>query len=290
MTGFGKGTERCPYGEITAEIKTLNHKSLSISCMPFEGFFLLEDRIKGLFNGRILRGKVFIRIARQNISHQKPLKKVIVNTDLAGEYLRKIKGLRKVLSVGGDIRINDVISFPGVVEHESEKIEAKLWPYIRKSVQKALDKLLKYRQEEGARLAKDIRQRLGRIEKALKDVRRFDKRSVEAYRKNLKRAAKEISDNARLDEGKLEEEVALFARNCDIAEEITRLDHHISVYRDSLKKAKGDVGKKLDFIAQEMHREANTISAKASDLGISKATIEIKSEIEKIREQVKNIE
>lgn len=289
MTGFGKASEKSPYGKITAEIKTLNHKSLGISCTPFNGFFLLEEKVKKLIETKIHRGKVFVRLTRENMPGQKSFNKILINGDVAKDYLKKIKKLKKDLSVEGDVTVNDIIELPGVIENSSGKDEDKMWPHMKKALSGALGKLIEYRISEGSRLEKDFLRRLKTINTRIRSVKRYEKQSVKAYRKRLNDSIKDISADAELDKGRLETEVALFAKNCDIAEELTRLEGHLTAYKDALSDAK-DVGKKLDFIAQEMQREANTIGAKSSDIRISECVIDIKSEIEKIREQIRNIE
>ncbi len=290
MTGFGKGTAKSPYGAITAEVKTLNHKCLSVSCASLNGFFTLEERIKTLFEGKVHRGKVYVKITIEGGSRKKPLQQVELNEAVAREYMKKINRARKRLGVGGDIDIRDLLSFPGVIEAKPEKNEEKVWPHVKKALLAAIGRLADYRRKEGARLAKDFIARLDNIKKDMRQIKKYGKQSVAAYRKKLVQSVKELAENAELDKGRLETEVALFAKNCDIAEEITRLEGHIVAYRDAMNKARADVGKKLDFIAQEMQREINTIGAKSGDFRISKAVIEIKSEIEKMREQTKNIE
>ncbi|RKY42136.1 MAG: YicC family protein [Candidatus Makaraimicrobium thalassicum] len=290
MTGFGKGTEKCPYGRIIAEIKTLNHKSLSVVCNPFNGFFLLDEKIKRILEKKIFRGKVFVRIAREGGDGQKSLHKIEISANVAREYLRKIKKVQKSLGVKGEIQIQALIGFPGVMESSVERKEEKIWPYIRRALEKALEKLLEYRKSEGLRLAEDFNTRLRRMEKNIQKIRKYGKQSVAGYRKKLVQSIRDIAKNAEMEKGRLETEVALFAKNCDIAEEITRLKGHLVVYKDVMCNVKADAGKKLDFIAQEMQREANTIGAKSSDFRISQTVIELKSDIEKIREQVKNVE
>jgi len=290
MTGFGKGTEKSPYGTITAEIKSLNHKSLSVSCAPYNGFFLLEEKAKGLFEGKIFRGHVFIKITTESAGKKKELQKIETNEEIAREYLKKIKKVQKQLGVGGDILIQDLIGFPGVVESSAVKKEEKLWPHIRKALRKALESLIEYRKSEGARLARDFKARLRTIQRNIREIKKYEKQSVIEYRGRLVKAIQDAAANMEMDRSRLEEEVALFARNCDIAEEITRLEAHIKAYKETLDAENKDVGKKLDFIAQEMQREANTIGSKSSDFRISQAVIEVKAEIEKMREQIKNIE
>ena len=290
MTGFGKASENSPFGKITAEIKSLNHKNLSIACNPFNGFFLLEEQVKDIFSDKIYRGKIFIKITREGASGKQALKNIEVNEVVAKEYLKKIKKAQERLGVKGEIGIKELINLPGVMENAPRSKEEKLWPYIKKALLKALEKLIDFRKSEGKRLAKDFKQRLAAIGEKIKDINRYGKQGVGEYRKKLLKSIKEISEKTELDKGKLESEVALFARNCDIAEEVTRLEGHIEAYNDAMKKVKTDVGKKLDFIAQEMQREANTIGSKSGDLRIAKAVIDVKSEIEKMREQIKNIE
>ncbi len=290
MTGFGRGLIKGPYGIITAEIKTLNHKHLSVSCAPFEDFFLLEERIKSVLAKKIVRGKVFVKIVRDSTAARKPLKEIRINEDAVEGYVKKIKGIQKRLSLKGDIVIQDLLRFPGVIEQGAGEGEERMWPQIRKATEEALQGLLRYRENEGAALAKDFDKRLKRIRRALRDIRKYEKQSVEAYRARLGQMTRDATKKKETDRARLEEEVALFARNCDIAEERTRLENHVDACERVLRTAEADAGKKLDFIAQEMHREVNTIGAKASDYRISNAVIELKSEIEKIREQLKNVE
>ena len=290
MTGFGKSSEKSPYGKITVEIKSLNYKHLSVTCNPFNGFFLLEQKIKKLFDGKIFRGKVFVRITAEGKGGEKSLQKIEVNENIAREYLRKIKKVQKKLGVNGEIQIQDLIGFSGVVESGVHKKEEQIWSYVKKATEKALDKLITYRKSEGARLTKDFNNRLRKIGKNVRQIKEYGKHGVAEYRRKLARSIRDIAKNVEPDKTRLETEVALFSRNCDIAEEITRLKGHLVAYKDAMAKAKTDAGKKLDFIAQEMQREANTIGAKSGNFRISKAVIEIKSEIEKMREQIKNIE
>ncbi len=290
MTGFGKASENSPYGEITVELKTLNHKSLSITCNPFSGFFLMEERVKRIIEGKIFRGKTFVRVACGNTEGKKPLQKVSVNETIAKEYLKKIKYMQKKLGVKGEVQIKELISFPGVLESSTEENGEKLWKYVKGCLEEALEKLVVFRTNEGKRIAKDFNKRLKVIEVNIKAITKFGKKCIEDYRKKLVKSIKNIAEQGETDKRKLEEEVASFARNCDVAEEITRLNGHLTAFRDSMKNVKADAGKKLDFIAQEMQRESNTIGAKSSDLRIAKAVIDLKSEIEKIREQIRNIE
>ena len=164
-----------------------------------------------------------------------------------------------------------------------------MWPPIHKAASLARDKLIVEREKEGRHLYKDFKKRLKRIKRYIVKIRDRSCINVENYKKKLEERIKEISRNQTVNNGRLEIEVALYAKNSDISEEVTRLDNHILNFNKTIDK-RGEAGKKLDFIAQELHREINTVGSKSSDYAISKSVIEVKSEIEKIREQLKNIE
>lgn len=291
MTGFGKASENSPYGRIIAEIKTLNHKNLSILLSSFNEFFLMEEEIKRLLEKEIVRGKTVVKISKENMEKQKSFEKIEINKNLVTEYLKKIGSIQKELGIKGEVQIQKVIDLPGVLKyHEIEQKEDVLWPYIQKALSKALDRLITYRKSEGTRLSRDFNRRLRKIQCDIDKVKKYDVQSVDKYRQKLISSVKNTAKKIEPDKGRIETEVATFARNCDITEEITRLNGHLKSYRKAMSDVRTDAGKKMDFIAQEMQREANTIGAKASDFRISKAVIDIKSEIEKIREQIKNIE
>ncbi|KJJ84564.1 hypothetical protein OMAG_001569 [Candidatus Omnitrophus magneticus] len=294
MTGFGRASVKSIFGTVCVEIKTLNNKSLSINCLPFEGFFLLEERLNSIIDKHVSRGKVFIRITRENTS--KGGKKflgalVSINTAIAKQYLVDIASLKKSLGIKSEITIQDILRLPHVIEEKNTSShEEEMWPYIEKATIKALKELIKFREVEGARLAQDFLERLIKIEKIVATIKEYEKKSIEYYRTRLIDKIRAVTGKQEVDMNRLEEEVGVFARNYDIAEEIIRLEHHIKVYDLALCENSSDAGKKLDFIAQEMHREVNTIGSKSSDYRISNGVIELKSEIERIREQVKNIE
>jgi len=290
MTGFGKGAAKTSCGTITVEIKTLNHKQLSITCNAFDGFFLLEERLKEVFEKKLARGKVFVRITVEGKDSIEGKNNIRINENAARNYIKKVKYIQKKLSIGGEIQIQDVLMCPGVVENVEQKNESKTWKHIKKATDEALKALIQYREAEGSKLAKDFAKRIKKIQKTVRDIRKYEKKSIEEYRSRLAGMIRQTIEPAEINKTKLEEEVALFARNCDIEEETVRLASHLDAYKEILESSQDEVGKKLDFIAQEMHREANTIGSKASDYRISNAVIEIKSEIEKIREQLKNIE
>jgi uncharacterized protein (TIGR00255 family) len=290
MTGFGKGTEKSPYGKIIAEVKTLNHKSLSVACSPFQGFFLLEEKVKDVFEGKVHRGKVFVQIRRETKGGQKPLKHTEINKEAASSFLKQVRSMQKSLGIAGEIGIKELISLPGIVEIASEESEGKVWPYIKKALDKAVDRLVKFRKAEGRRLAGDFQKRLNKLKKLNGEIAKYSSESVVAFAKKLTETVEQIKQGGESDKGKIEAEAGLFARNTDVTEEVIRLGGHIVSFLEAMKAEEDEAGKKLDFVAQEMQREANTIGSKAADIRMSRAVIDIKSEIEKMREQIKNIE
>jgi uncharacterized protein (TIGR00255 family) len=290
MTGFGKGEQTSSLGKITVEIKSLNHKNLSITCTPFDGIFFLEEKVKKILEKHLYRGKIFIKIASEKKAPPGSFQKININEKMAKEYLKKIMKLQKTLNVKGAVTINDIIQLPGIIENDNEQNSGNTWSCVEKALNKAVKSLLKYRLSEGKALAADLLMRGREIEKNLKLIKHYEKNSIIEYRKKIKLSFKSLPHNEEAIKNKLEEEVAIFARNCDIAEEITRLSGHLAEFRKTARNAESYAGKKLDFIAQEMQREINTIGAKAASFDISKAVIEVKSEIEKMREQLRNIE
>lgn len=287
MTGFGAYTKKTPKGYITVEIKTINHKYLDVSQKLPSRLYVLEDQIKRELQKKIRRGKVFLTVSLEDTQEGAGFS---VNKDVAKKYLRAFGSMAKELKLPMDIGVKDIINLQGVLVFKQEqKDPLKYWPSVREVLEKALNKLVRDRHKEGKALCKDLEKRAGIIKRATTVIRNRAKLNVEDYRHTLSKKIKALAQTQKLDKGRIEFEVALFAKNCDIAEEITRLNSHLKSFSSLLHK-NSDMGKQLDFVAQEMHRETNTIGAKSNDLRISKKVIQIKGEIERIREQLKNIE
>jgi len=209
---------------------------------------------------------------------------------VARKYYSQLSRLKRDLKLKGDIRIENVLSCPGLIAYQpQEGKEKKEWVHLKEAVERALGKLIKDRQREGQVLSKDLVKRVANIDKALSVVKKRSSVTIQHYKKNLAKRVKALSNGKELDRTRIETEVAIFAKNCDIQEEIIRIKGHTRGFRKSLRTST-EIGKKLDFIAQELHREITTIGSKANDFKISQGVIQVKSEIEKIREQVKNIE
>ncbi|MBL7068625.1 MAG: YicC family protein [Candidatus Omnitrophica bacterium] len=288
MTGFGKAVCKSKYGIVTVEIRALNHKFFELSAKFPNGPTEFEDKLKKIIHKSIRRGKVYLNIELNGQKGKGP--KVAIDGEMARHYNQQIKKVKKALGLKGDIRLDQLIMLPGVISSDALKVDSqRLLSCVRSALKKALEELIKDKEKEGRALHKDLSRRIKNINTGVRHIRERSAVSIVRYKDHLMKTIKELAGTKNVDKGRLAQEVALFAKNCDISEELTRLKSHLSGFNDCLR-LDVEVGKKLDFIAQELHREANTIASKSSDFKISKSVIHIKSEIEKIREQVKNVE
>jgi len=288
MTGFGRGHAKIDGGAIAVEIKTVNHKFFDATLKLPPGLAMFEDDIKEILQKHIKRGKVSLNMVCDGKLFK--AEKVSINRDAARAYYEELKSLKKSLGLQEAISIKDIITLPGVLSVDaSGKITGQLWPQVKTALEAAIANLLKDRIKEGKSLYKDLSTRSKHIKSMLAVIRSRAHLNIEEYRKRFAERIRDLTGGSDINMGRLEMEVAIYAKNSDIAEEITRLQNHLANF-DKTITANDEVGKKLDFIAQELHRETNTIGSKASDFKISKHVIEIKGEIEKIREQAKNLE
>ncbi|MFA5143196.1 MAG: YicC/YloC family endoribonuclease [Candidatus Omnitrophota bacterium] len=288
MTGFGKGEERFKSGKVTVEIKTVNHKFFDATLKLPNGISAFEDKIKEILQKKIKRGKVNLNLTYDGVLLKAD--RISINKKAAKNYHDALEGLKKDLGLREEISMKDIISLPGVLSFDSlEEGLAAFWPRIKKALDMAIDKLIIDREKEGKALYRDLISRTKKIAVMLKVIKSRSHLNIDEYRKRFADRVKDLTGGREIDMGRLEMEVAIFAKNSDISEEVTRLDNHLCNFNKTISVG-GEVGKKIDFIAQELHREINTIGSKASDFKISKNVIEIKGEIEKIREQAKNLE
>lgn len=288
MTGFGRGSHQFKNGKVSIEIKTINHKFFDATLKLPNNISTFEDAIKDILQRRVKRGKISLNLVYDGTILKDD--RIVVNKRAARRYYEELSGLKKYLRLKDDIAIKELVALPGVLTCEpSEENLAEFWPRIKQALEKSLDALVADREKEGRSLYRDIASRSGKIKKMLASIRSRAHLNIEEYRKRFAERVKDLTSGRDIDMGRLEMEVAIFAKNSDISEEITRLENHLSNLNNTLSAGQ-EVGKKVDFIAQELHREINTIGSKASDFKISKNVIEIKGEIEKIREQAKNLE
>jgi uncharacterized protein (TIGR00255 family) len=271
MTGFGsREVEIAPLGKICVELRSTNHKFLETVIHLPEGFLSLEDRIKRQIESKIKRGRVtcVVTIVGGESS------KVYINKLLVRDYLAAIRNIQEEFKLQDELNINTLVHLPGVISLEGNKVAKELvWPRLKKQLHVALSELLKTRFKEGQALGGYLKRNAEAL-KAHLDLVKI--RFRQASKEKLKLFASD-------------EERASFLKDSDISEEISRLEFHIRNFKNKLHNHSA-IGKELDFIAQEMQREANTMAAKSFDAAISARTVAIKSQIEKIREQAQNIE
>ncbi|MFH0763373.1 MAG: YicC/YloC family endoribonuclease [Candidatus Omnitrophota bacterium] len=271
MTGFGaREAEAAPFGKIRIELRSSNHKFLeTVFHMP-SGYLSLEGRIKKEIERKIKRGRVTCAI---NIIGSRP-SKVFINKALLRDYLWQLNQIREKFQIEGEVGIDTLVHLPGILSLEEDSISVlNIWPRLKPLLAGALDELSNARSKEGKATQGFLKSRAESLKLSLAAVKARFKKAIKEKLKNIDKA----------------EERSAFLKGADISEEIERLDYHTRNFKSRLSKS-GLVGKELDFIAQEMQREANTLGAKTFDLLISGRIVQIKSQIEKIREQVQNIE
>jgi uncharacterized protein (TIGR00255 family) len=287
MTGFGRASLDSPSGRITVELSSVNNRFLELAVRTPRSLAPLEPQIRELLTEVVSRGKVTINV---DVDVKKGAALTHIDKDTAKAIYRELESLRKSLKIKEEIEVSDILAFEEVFLAGSSEIDTeKIWPSIKKGIQQAAVRLVKMRQSEGAALARDMQARLKLMEKAIAKVEAATKNSVAVYAEKLARRVKELLTEPISDSRRLEEEIAVFADRTDIAEECTRFRSHIDQYRAALSQ-KDAAGRKLNFILQEMNREINTIGSKCADFSIAASVISLKEELEKLREQVQNIE
>jgi len=288
MTGFGRGEAQGLGKKITVELKSVNHRFGEVVLRMPKQYVALEEKARRLVQEKVARGRVdgFISVDQ----YDEKIPTVKVDKALAASYHKAMEDLLKGLGMSEAIRADHILAVPGVIilENPAEDVE-EWWPVLEEALRGALGGLLEMRESEGGRLKIDLLDRLERIRKMTSEIEVRSPLVVEEYRSRLVQRLSEWLADSTLDMNRVMAEVVVFAEKSSITEEIVRLKSHLSQAGQSL--GAGDpVGRKLDFIIQEMHREINTISSKSSDVQISAIVVEVKSELEKIREQVQNLE
>lgn len=290
MTGFGRASsEENSDRSFSIEIKSVNHRYLDINVRMPKTFISLEEKMRRLISEKLTRGKVDVFVNFKDYS--KSQGKARINLDFVRSYAKCLDELKEEFKdIEDDIKLSMIAKHPEVivVEEKEEDLE-KLWEHIKIVLEKAVDNIVSMRLNEGEKLAKDILDKCAKIESLVNFIESKSSIIVENHRNRLKEKIKDLLGDVNIDENRLAMEVVIFADKATIDEEIIRLKSHISQLRESLS-FKESIGRKLDFLVQEMNREANTIASKSTDLEITNSVIDIKNIIEKIREQVQNIE
>lgn len=287
MTGYGVGKIKRGDQECLVEIKTLNNKYCDIMIKNSMQSLEIEQKIEKLIKEKIFRGKVNILIKVE--SYNPGEEKVILNESLFNSYCEALKILKEKYKFKDEINIDSIIKFKDIFQVVKEEETGKMWPLIEEAVNKALDSLLEMREREGKILINDIKKRIKKIIKLMDKIEKYSKLSLQDYKGNFLSKLKELTNGLNVDEGRIELEAAIFAGKSDITEEIIRTKSHLIQFNDLLN-SKESAGRKMDFIIQEINRETNTIGSKNNNLKITSLVILVKSELEKIREQARNIE
>ena len=288
MTGFG----RCEIAEadrkFTVEMKGVNHRYLDVNIRMPKKLNFFESAIRNLLKQYVQRGKIDIFIGYEDMTESQMTLKY--NQKLAEEYMASFKQMEEQFGLDNDVRVSTLARCPEVLTMEEQSVdEEELWSGLEKAMKGACEQFVQTKTTEGENLKKDI---IGKLDGMLEVVARVEERSpqiVAEYRAKLETRVKELLAEAAFDESRIVAEVSMFADKICVDEELVRLRSHIDATKAALK-AGGNVGRKLDFIAQEMNREANTTLSKSNDIQISDCAIEIKTGIEKIREQIQNLE
>ena len=288
MTGYGRCQQAIDSMNICVEIKSVNHRYFEFYSRIPRGYGFLEEKLKSFFAGSLTRGKVECNVQIENLSVSDTV--INVNHPVVKSYLDAYKELADTYGLENDITVSSISRVPDVFSVQTrETDEEQIWAAVMTVAQKALEDFVRMRENEGVKLRADVLSRLDTIIGEVEFVEKRSPETVKAYNDKLLARVRELLDGVAVEEQRLLTEVAVFADKIAVAEETVRLRSHVSQLRSFLD-SDGPIGKKMDFLVQELNREANTIGSKAQDIEIAGKVVNIKAEIEKIREQIQNIE
>ena len=288
MTGYGRSQQQLGGYDILVELKSVNHRYFEFACKTPRMYGYLEDKLKALVSSQVSRGKIQLNLYLQAIQGQDT--HIAVDRAVAQGYVQALRGVQQELQVRDDLSLCDVARFPDVfLVQRAQEDPQQVWQLVSQVAAAALEEFCTMRQKEGARMAEDITCRAARVGQLVDEIEVLSPQTVQAYRQRLQAKLQEILESRQIDEARILTEAAIFADKVAVDEEVVRLRSHIRSLEE-IFAAGGAVGRKLDFLVQEFNREANTIGSKCSDMAVTKLVVELKSEIEKMREQVQNIE
>lgn len=289
MTGFGRCEVQEESRKFTVEMKSVNHRYLDANIRMPKKLNFFETAIRSLLKQSVQRGKVDIFITYEDLSEQQVSLKY--NEVLAAEYLSYFEKMQEKFSLENDIRVSTLSRYPEVLTMEEQAVdEEELWKGLKKALDGAIRQFVETRTSEGEHLREDLIEKLDNMLKLVGCIEERSPQIIAEYRDKLETKVKELLADTQIEDSRIAAEVVIFADKICTDEEVVRLRSHIVHMKDTLVSDDSGIGRKLDFIAQEMNREANTILSKANDLKISNIGIELKTEIEKVREQIQNIE
>jgi uncharacterized protein (TIGR00255 family) len=288
MTGYGRGQSAHDGSKFSVELNSVNRKQSDVVVTLPRELTELEPRVRDLINASVSRGRLNVVIAcHQSASSTQNL---ALDSNLARTYYRAMLDLQKELKAAGEINIETVLRAPGVLRMPEEQLSIdEAWPHIEASLKEALAELVKMREREGKHLAKDLIQRLKAVRGCVRSIRQLTPGVLKRHRQSLHERIQRAGIELSFDDERLVKEVIFFADKSDISEELTRLESHFAQFAHHLRKNE-PVGRTLEFMCQEIGREFNTLGAKANDVEISQLVVTCKAEMEKIREQIQNIE
>ncbi|MEF9982926.1 MAG: YicC/YloC family endoribonuclease [Oscillospiraceae bacterium] len=288
MTGYGRSQQLINGRDITVEVKSVNHRYFEFSSRIPRAYAYLEEKLKAYVQKSVSRGKIDVNVTIITVEGDNT--DVEINHELASAYIKALRELGKREILNDDISLSTISRFSDIFAiRKTSNDEEQIWNDVKAVSDKALESFISMREAEGERMKADVLSRLLLIEDSVEKVEEKSIKTVEAYREKLFLKLKEVLDDRNIDEHRILTEAAIFAEKVAVDEETVRLKSHLKQCREILEY-KEAVGRKLDFLVQEFNREANTIGSKAQDIEIARIVINIKSEIEKIREQIQNIE
>lgn len=287
MTGFGRSKLEKEDRSYNIEIKSVNHKYSDITIKMPRTISYLEEKIKKEIATNISRGKVDVFITFDNNSVKG--KNIKINNELANIYIKELKQLAEQAGIKSDIQVTEISKFPDVLTIQNVEDEDTIWKELLECLNKAIDNFILMREEEGIKISEDLEKRIEEVSNKVEEICTYSTGLVEEYVVKLEARIKEILKTDVIDKDRLAQEIVIYSDKCSIEEELTRLRSHIFQFK-SLIKDNNPVGKKIDFLMQEMNRETNTIGSKANSLEITNLVIDIKTKLEDIREQIQNIE
>ena len=288
MTGYGKETLCMEEREYQVEIKSVNHRYLDISIKIPRTLSYLEEEIKKEIAKKIKRGKIDVYITYENNSQEG--KNIKINKELAKIYIEQLRELAQEEKISSNMEAIDIAKFPDILTIKTDEEDEKIRDEIIQTTINATEKIVEMKSVEGEKILQDLLKRIEKIENEIEKISKKSTGLIEEYVVKLEKRIKEILKTEEIDKTRLAQEVVIYADKCSIEEEVTRLKSHIYQFKNLINDNNETKGKKLDFIIQEMNRETNTIGSKANILEITNGVIEIKTELEDIREQIQNIE
>jgi len=286
MTGYAEMSFKLKEDLYNIEIRSLNSRFFDVIIKLPEELYFFEDDIKKIIQSKIKRGRINFSIN----CGKKMQDDTVIDIKTAKKYIKALKNVKKILKIPGDINLDMILNLPQILNIKKEnKVSRDVWPSFNVNITKAVDLLVVSRNKEGKDISACLLKYLGSIETSIRNIKKKLPLVVKLQKEKLEKILKEFIPDIDLDNVRLAEELTLFASKCDVSEETSRLESHLRNFKEMVNK-QGPIGKTFEFIVQEMNRETNTTGAKADNFEIAKEIISIKEELEKIREQIQNIE